>query len=54
MRRKQAAMRAEQAQPLSQKEYDFVRDFDELRRDLLVQLEAVLAERESEISGQAQ
>ena len=53
MRRKQAAMRADQAQPLSQKEYDFVRDFDEVRRDLLVQL-AVLAERESEISGQAQ
>lgn len=51
MRRKQAAMRAEQAQPLPQKEYDFVRDYDELRRDLQSRLDALVAEQQNEISG---
>jgi hypothetical protein len=47
----QAAMRAEQTQPLPQKEYDFVRDYDELRRDLHSRLDALIAEQQNEISG---
>lgn len=46
----QAAMRAEQVQS-TPKDYDFVRDFDELRRDLQARLDALVAEQQNEISG---
>jgi hypothetical protein len=50
----QAAMRAEQTQPppRPQQDYDFARDFDEVRRELAERLEAILAEPEEAFSGE--
>jgi hypothetical protein len=49
-----AAMRAERtALQQPQRDYDFARDFDELRRQLLVRLDAAVARRQGGLSGGA-